>query len=933
MPFGRRKSNADTLENEAITGPSFRVLERTEVAPGKSFEAGARYAAGKPHSISSSKPIVSDLRVDDNLFADFKTNRGSGSSNTTKTISTDTSSRHSNVSTAPSSADLSHQQDEFKNTTARKPLGDGVSKSPSGFLNRAGRTFSFGQKKHLANTSVSVADEPLPPLPRPPVFQRSEDSYSGNRSRATTSSTSKTVTPPKLEEDFNLDLGRDFSKMFALDKRASVMTVRGSGTEPSGRQPLGPRSLTGNRLMQPAPIEIDNAAKIDAAPYSYDSHHSNDGLLTSSPVGTSPGNENGPLAVNRQPSPVSGPSLGTTNPPGTRKLSGFFGRRSPATTLEEAEDEESKLLKDSLSAVNKFMTGSEPPAPVPKPAPTTRYRRNEDTFGGSSSEYRSNHVKTPEYQADDDNLFENSLAQSSHVANRFVTQKPSPPRNKVMTPAQFEKYRRDKERNAPADSSEEKSDDEEEIDYDDEEDEVEKARQQAKQRRKQEAHMAVYRQQMMKVTGEANGSAPARPSVQTSLSTPNLPMLGEHGKTSDSEEDEEVPLAILAAHGFPNKARPPARLSSMMSNPNLRAAAQPSYQRPGSVAGDAPTAGASGGGRLPAFARNLPKDPFLGAGLVHNPVRESFALGGGGPAPAGNVPGTMPPGGLVGVIANEERSRAMRRGSPAVGGHQLTPADAINGIPPHMMYANRPVSTMMGPGDPAQMQMNVQMQQFMQMQMQFMQLMAGQQGGNPGMRPMSHMPPPPGSVMGMPTDMGGGMLQPGMGGQDMRHSFVGNVGNGSVVDFPRGDLHNRSMSMVQPSSSSWFQPPPANPGFVPSTAPSIHIQGVGYAPSIAPSERSNVGLPGRYRPVSHMPAATAAPADQMPRTSTMSGALAGFDKQQPKVITTTIKKIGGNASDDDEEEGWAAMKEKREKKRSLWKNKKSFGADIGALIS
>lgn len=75
MPFGRRKSNADTLENEAITGPSFRVLERTEVAPGKSFEAGARYAAGKPHSISSSKPIVSDLRVDDNLFADFKTNR------------------------------------------------------------------------------------------------------------------------------------------------------------------------------------------------------------------------------------------------------------------------------------------------------------------------------------------------------------------------------------------------------------------------------------------------------------------------------------------------------------------------------------------------------------------------------------------------------------------------------------------------------------------------------------------------------------------------------------------------------------------------------------------------------------------------------------------------------------------------------------------
>lgn len=74
VPFGRRKSNADNLENEAITGPSFRVLERTEVAPGKSFDGGARYAAGKSHSISS-KPIVSDLRVDDSLFADLKTNR------------------------------------------------------------------------------------------------------------------------------------------------------------------------------------------------------------------------------------------------------------------------------------------------------------------------------------------------------------------------------------------------------------------------------------------------------------------------------------------------------------------------------------------------------------------------------------------------------------------------------------------------------------------------------------------------------------------------------------------------------------------------------------------------------------------------------------------------------------------------------------------
>lgn len=741
------------------------------------------------------------------------------------------------------------------------------------------------------------------------------------------------MTPPKLEEDFNLDLGGDFSKMFGFDKRASVMTVRGNEVDGEGRKPLGPRSLTGNRLNQPSPIHIDNATKIDASPHSYDSHHSNDGLLSQSPIRMPSGNEYAAPAqpVPRQPSPlVNASSLHSTNAtPESKKLSGFFGRKSsPATTPEEtAEDEDAKLLKESLSAVSKFMKESPVSSVSKPPPPTTRYRRGEDTFGGS--EYRATQVVSNESHrdSDNDNLFGNSIAHSSRVADQFISRKPSPPRNKVMTPAQFERYRQDKERQSTGGNAEKEDDksDEEEIDYDDDEDETEKARQAAKQRRKQEAHMAVYRQQMMKVTGETSGGiAPSRPSFQTSYSTPNLlaePNPATPGK-SDSEEDEEVPLAILAAHGFPNKARAPTRLSSMMSNPNLRAAAQPSYQRPGSVAGDAAPA-AGGGGRLPAFARNLPKDPFLGAGLVHNPVRESIALSGGVPAASRGHAGALPPGGLVGVIVNEERQRAMRRGSPAIDGHQPMPVDPINGIPSHMMYGNRPMSTMMG-GDPNQMQVNAQMQQFMHMQMQFMQMMSAQQGGNPGMRPNSHMPAP--SVMGMPTDTGNGMLgMPGsMGGPDMRHSFVG---NGSVLDLPRPDMHNRTMSMVQPSSSSWVQPPQQANG-----APSIFIQGVGYTPSIAPSERSNVGLPGRYRPVSHMPPPAAGDQQQqVPRSSAMPGSLNGWEKQLSKV-TTTAKK-SGSASDDDDEEGWAAMKEKREKKRSNWKSKKSFGADIGALIS
>jgi hypothetical protein len=76
VPFGRRKSTADNLENASpIAEPSFRVLERSEVTPGKSFDGGARLGT-RTHTV----PIVpktsgSDMIVDDNIFADLKSNR------------------------------------------------------------------------------------------------------------------------------------------------------------------------------------------------------------------------------------------------------------------------------------------------------------------------------------------------------------------------------------------------------------------------------------------------------------------------------------------------------------------------------------------------------------------------------------------------------------------------------------------------------------------------------------------------------------------------------------------------------------------------------------------------------------------------------------------------------------------------------------------
>ncbi|KAK4155367.1 hypothetical protein C8A00DRAFT_13605 [Chaetomidium leptoderma] len=895
VAFGRRRSTADNSENAAVTGPSFRVLERTEVVGSKPFDGGVRLAA-VTHSLH--KSTGSDVTVDDNIFADVKSNRGSGSSNTTKTTLTDNSSRHSNASTAPSSADTGGS-DEWRGAQRKPPMDIPVPPIPksssSGFLKAAGRTFSFGGQKKQLPAPPTIEESP-PPSPVVTVMQ----TPTKGRPRAPTASTTTTVTPPRVDGDF--DLGGDFGKMLlGNDKRASVATLRND--QYTGQIPA-PRSLTGARLAQPTPIQIDRTTKVEPPAHSWSSQHSNDQLIAPSPSLSPAIKENAPPPVPRHTSPIhERQRLGASPEIGPRRP---LLAPQRVNSEEDGEDEEAKLLKDSLSTVTKFMSGTG----TSNAPPVARYRRNEGDLEGDS-----------------DSLFDASHAHSSKYGSRYSARKntTSPPEShKVMTPAEFERYRKDKERQdrereitgAPSGRA---GDEDEEDNYEDDEDDAEKAKQQAKQRRKQEAHMSVYRQQMMKVTGESAGSAhSSRPSLQMSYSTPNLPNaapvagLGATNTSENSDEDEEVPLAILAAHGFPARNRPPNRLSTMGSNPNLRASQMPSYQRPTSVVGDPQGAGNP---RLPAFARNLPKDPFLGAGLVRNSVRESFALGGG--TPASGQPGTqVHPGGLVGVIANEERNRAMRRGSPHMDGPSVIPNgagfDPIAGIPSHMMYQANPTPPQLTPGDQAQIHMTQQMQQFMQMQMQFMQMVAGQNGNPPGMAGGPLTSPSLGNLSAM------GGLAPGLMGPEMRHSFVG---NDSMLDLPygRADAQMRTMSMVQPSSASWIQPTQSAAGF----APSIRIQAGAYAPSIAPSERSNIGLPGRYRPVSHVPP-PAAPTGHLRKSSTMSGAI-----QHPSISVTK----SGSASDDDDEEGWEAMKAKREKKKSLWRSKKSVGDDIGAFIN
>ncbi|KAI1202033.1 hypothetical protein F5X97DRAFT_251279 [Nemania serpens] len=899
----RRKSTATDDQNGPVE-PSFRVLERPNGGNVKNFDGGVRLSrtAG-----GTGKASVHDLAMEDNLFAGLNSSRGS--SNTTKTGS-DNSSRHSNASMTPSSTEYIPSQEEWRISNTRKtlpPVDYSASSIPpvppvhksSGFLKQAGRTFSFGGTKK--STLPPIPAEEVPPMP-----EYNTPATPSGRSRATTASTVTSATPPKLEDsDFKLDLGGEWSSgmLTKFDKRSSVATLKG-------------REVANSRPNYPSPLHVDHSAPIEPPPKSWNSQKSNEGLLESGRLHSSPVNTS-----ERAPAPAPTAKVETVPKP---------MNRSPDLGPSEDDSEDTTLLSD-MSAASKFLSSD---------AADRAHASQSTSRAGLTGPYS----KTTQYGAsqDDDNIFDKSFGRPPRVLPRIGERTHAAPRNqsnKVMTPDEFEKYRQNKakeEKLGYIGSSESDREDEDDNYDDDEDDELEKSKQLQKQRRKQEAHLSVYRQQMMKVTGETATPIP-RPAMSTSLSTPNLSLghTTNNGSTATppsdgSEDDEEVPLAILAAHGFPNKNRPPTRLTTMGSQPNLRASAQPS-----TPASDGPSAGAPGG-RLPPFARKLPQDPYLGAGLINQAPRESIAFAGG--APASSRP--LPTGGLVGVIANEERARALRRGSPAIDSaknsmaqFQVNPGfDPINGIPPQMMYPTgmQPAQApMLTPGDQAQMQMNQQMHQFMQMQMQFMQMMASQNGAQ-NQAPshlMGHMPTQSiGSYgdMSRSSFMGGDMMRnPTMSGDMSRASFIGasmntGMGSGLSLDVPQGGLQTRTMSMVQPSSASWVQQAP-QPNYV----PSIHIQGGGYAPSIAPSERSNIGLPGRYRPVSSIGL------DKSGRTSTMMSAAIPHVHSK---LQTESKVTSVTNDDDDDDEGWAAMKAKRDQKKSLWRSKKSFGSELGAFI-
>ncbi|KAL8825015.1 MAG: hypothetical protein Q9191_004668 [Dirinaria sp. TL-2023a] len=975
--FPRRKSSGHVLEEvENPPEPSFRVFERPSH---KSFDGG-----NSLKRMSQARPLSAGYRSEEHIQKRSQKAvlltylRGSGGTNNSASSGHDNSSasaRYSSSSTLPSSTDIALDDgpSPHPKTSDNIPIPPTPSSNPLSF--RAGaRTFSFGRKK-AQTSSQHVSDSPA--------------YTNATRERALTESSyasGSTATPPKIL-DTGLDFGMSdldgFGTMF--DNVGKRRSQQDENVSPGGSR-MSVKPYSDRPANTPSPIHIDRSSKIVSSPYSQNSDNSQDGLMSSaSPaIPAAKYYEDSPPVprhnrpLHSQTLPVNTSSSSRSHQPGSQPVTTLqrTGGRPLKRDSLPLQDEDERLVMESIRASQRLNRRSrdfdsyidsyrdsygedeegferQPTiSPVRSPAlpglPNYSERQKTPvelhdgphrdasntrwTQGSAETTPRAKKLDLAQPE-EERSLFDKSPPRPSRSVP--PPRKPIPPANtgsnKVMTPAEFERYRREQESMRRASDNTKSDDSSEDSDHYDDEDEEERKKELAKERRKQEAHLAVYRQQMMKVTGQQPSELPnLRPELTKSQTAPAARALTptfsfdkppETSKASD-DEDDEVPLGILAAHGFPTKNRPP----SASTGTSIKYQSETYPPPPMSSAG-----GSTAGGRpgLPPFAKNLPPDPYFGAGLVNPSARESLGFNRHSPGSAygGSQATAHPthPAGLVGVIAGEERARAARRGSPNAQGGFGSP------MPQGMMPPTMGMPPMLSPGDEAQIHMSQQMTQMMQMQMQWMQSMQSMmaQGMQPPMGPMPGQPPMPPQHMQMAQTNNGFLSpQPQQQHHHQHHQQMAMQGMPPPAQIPRPVSHSapsspaavqqgpRAMSMMTPGGHPQWQTMPMNGR---PTAPSMIVPGQsGYTPSIAPSERSNVGMPSRYRPIS-VPAI-----DETSRPgSSMSMSTAGKlnHKAGAAGVGGGIRQVKKTASDDDDDEqGWEEMKKRRDAKKSSWKS-------------
>lgn len=867
---------------------------------------------------------------------------------------------------------------------------------PPSFTSRASRALSFGLKGKTPPPRLDEAP-PVPTVDRTvgltsPARDRAMTTSSYASTAVPTKQDSRLAPIDLPPTDFGDDgFGDMFDQFkdrrasrgsptppallggFSQTTRADHQTARPSTHGETDSKPMYPPRSYSRQGALPSPNEMRKMRDNTASPYSLEGRRSNDGLMAGSAF-NSPVLEHGPGIPAVSPAFLGGASRQGYAPvseqmasPGAERLS-FESHNSqrefvtgankePAYTSRQThlddgdrwgKKDASKAPRSSQSNHTAPTTSSSSTVRQPQaqvgPSNTSRARANSHQKSEGGDWLNDSQNATPKatrFAPRDEPLFDETspvgppsraLRPSEYAQQHTETGTP-----KKMTKAQFEILQKYGDKSAEPSEDESGSGDE----YDDD-DEEERAKQAIQQRRKQEANMSVYRQQMKKVTGGGPSDLPAnRPGMDRAPQSASgnsgfyLGGIGGppppdtiRGKQSD-DDDDEVPLGILQAHGFPSGSRPPTQLGGG------------DYSQRASVAGSV-VGGGGGQGNLPAFARRLPQDPYFGAGLVNPANRESLAFGGGGggsvyggsPAasPMGHPMGTPGghPGGLVGVIAGEERAKAARRATPSAAYGTTAPLPSnmpmqmprtmsMGNIPPPSIYGGQGMPPMPPmPQMPPQMMpgqdSNQQMQQFMQMQMQFMQNMMAMQQQNMGQAPM------------VPQMPGNGFLSPT---PSRPMSMASQAPNGG-----------RSMTMMGPPST-WGQPPQqgARPGSsFQQYAPSVHnLQagpGAGYTPSIAPSERSNIGMPSRYRPVSTMNPDSAMmsggrsqsmtssltlqaftnPQQQQPGEQARNGTIRVIDKPKgaPRIVSRAVE------PEEDEDQGWSEMAKKRSERKWKW---------------
>ena len=911
------------------------------------------------------------------------------------------------------------------------PVQSVTESQPAFSVQSGGRTFSFASKV------------PRPPnfgaskQPKDPPVTRGDSSPSAGpfRNRTMTeSSYASTATPPKLETDLvPSDLG-GFAGIFDnIGRRRSELLEENELTVDSVEAAMGDSvgvadkhlPLVSSRttemysnarpdVARPSPLQINRSREIEPAAYSWGSHGSGDRLMVSPspplPTSSSTGDPAPPVPQHRigpaSPETVVRKNATAESIPGTPRarqprpnsaVSGGLKRSSAIierrSTMPLLEDEDARLVLDSVNASRSIHRKPEESPTIPKtPVSTVKDQedlQNDGLTQTSPSIIPSRTSPSPGHEFSPQKTIRNG---SDQEANPLI-----PSVNNAGLGVSGVQIRRSASISEEQISSTAHRSGLSEAGDGDELDNQKSGGQTQEDIPRVESpesmKQASEKQSSKRpVLGSARSEIPIRSRVSsqnmlTSYSMDNLQ--GQNDGTTQrnsDDEDEDVPLGILAAHGFPNKNRPPARISITGSQANLQSLSQlnpyppptssvtgepgirnpfpppsgslvgePSIRNPyppppGSVVGE-PSIRSGRTSTLPVFARGLPQDPYQAAGLMHPSNRDLL--------PSGlKSQGGIPPGGLVSVIAGEEKARALRRGSPMnQSGYGFgAPADPGFGSPLNPGFGNfapgpafisstrqsfgalpnmnmtgisvPPLPAGLPPpisvADQAQIQMSQQMTEMMRTQIQWMQQMMQYQG-------MQGAPNVPQPIQQQPTL---NVIPPPIHGSRPASISGMSMSSNSGVQ----PMHQRSVSMLDPGMAFPNQPPNNSQPF--QYIPSFRLQAPNqpYAPSIAPSERSNVGLPSRYRPVSTGSSSAIEKDKGPPRASTFtSGMLKDWDtrKDSPPIGKAEAKPTSGGkpSDDDDDDEGWEEMKRKREKTKSKWKFKKEFASNKDTHVS